>query len=122
MHRFFACRWQGPLPSVSATLRAAALVLVPLVSLSAAPAGAAVTLDEMSLERWAQLGEADRYQMKIAEKYYLESNWKVASAEYEKFLSLYEKSPGAPMRNCSGAIARCNCASSTRPSRTAISR
>lgn len=64
--------------------------------LSGAYATIAAELDEMSLDRWAQLGEADRYQLKIAEKYYLEKNWKIAAAEYEKFLTLYEKSPGAP--------------------------
>lgn len=57
-----------------------------------APAGA---LDEMSLERWAKLREAERYQLNIAEKYYREQNWKVALAEYEKFLTLYERSEGA---------------------------
>jgi tetratricopeptide (TPR) repeat protein len=48
------------------------------------------------LERWAQLGEAERYQLNIAEKYYREQNWKVALSEYEKFLSLYEDGSGAP--------------------------
>lgn len=53
-------------------------------------------LDEMSLERWAKLREAERYQLNIAEKYYREQNWKIALAEYEKFLTLYERSEGAP--------------------------
>lgn len=53
-------------------------------------------LDVLSLERWAKLREVERYQMKIAEKYYLEKNYKVAASEYEKFLSLYETSEGAP--------------------------
>lgn len=54
------------------------------------------TLDEMSLERWAKLREAERYQMNIAEKYFREGQWKVAVTEYEKFMSLYEDSEGAP--------------------------
>lgn len=53
-------------------------------------------LDELSLDRWAKLREVERYQLKIAEKYYLEKNYKVAAAEYEKFLTLYESSEGAP--------------------------
>jgi len=53
-------------------------------------------LDVLSLEGWAKLREVERYQMKIAEKYYLEKNYKVAGSEYEKFLSLYEASEGAP--------------------------
>ncbi len=56
----------------------------------------AAPLDQLPLERWAKLREAERYQMQVAEKYFREQNWKIALAEYEKFLSLYEKSEGAP--------------------------
>lgn len=52
-------------------------------------------LDTISLERVKQLREVERYQLEVAEKYYREKNWKVAIAEYEKFLSLYEQSDGA---------------------------
>jgi len=52
--------------------------------------------DEMALDRWAKLREAERYQLNIAEKFYREQQWKVAADEYEKFLKLYEKSEGAP--------------------------
>ena len=40
--------------------------------------------------------EVERYQLGIAEKHYLSGEYKVALAEYEKFLTLYETSPGAP--------------------------
>ena len=63
---------------------------LPRLATSAGP------LDEMALDRWAKLREAERYQLNIAEKYYREQNWKVAYSEYEKFLSLYETSEGAP--------------------------
>ncbi len=53
-------------------------------------------LDEMSIERWKQLREAERYQLQVAEKFYREHQYKVAADEYEKFLKLYEKSEGAP--------------------------
>ena len=72
------------------TLIAAFLFLGLLVETQAAK------LDEMSLERWAKLREVERYQLNIAEKYYREKNYKVALAEYEKFLTLYETSEGAP--------------------------
>lgn len=52
-------------------------------------------LDEMSLERWAKLREVERHQIQIAEKYYREKNWKVAAAEYDKYVSLYERSDAA---------------------------
>jgi tetratricopeptide (TPR) repeat protein len=53
-------------------------------------------LDEMSLERWAKLRETERYQLQIAEKYFREQKWKVAIGEYEKYLTLYERSEAAP--------------------------
>jgi len=52
-------------------------------------------LDELSLDKWKLLRETERYQLKIADKYFLEKNWKVAAAEYEKYLTLYEASEGA---------------------------
>ena len=52
-------------------------------------------LDEMSIERWAKLREAERFQLNSAERLYRESQWKAAADEYEKFLKLYEKSEGA---------------------------
>lgn len=56
---------------------------------------AAAKLGEMSLERWAKLREVERYQLQIAEGYYLKQDWKVAAGEYEKYLTLYERSDGA---------------------------
>ena len=67
------------------------LPLVALVALVSASPAVAAKLDEMSLERWAKLREVERYQLQIAEKYYREKNWKVALAEYEKYLTLYER-------------------------------
>lgn len=61
-----------------------------------ASAAQAQNLDEMSLDRWKKLRETERYQLKIADDFYIKQNWKVAAAEYEKFQSLYEKSEGAP--------------------------
>lgn len=56
----------------------------------------AEALHELSVEGWKELREVERYQMQIAEKYYRDQDWKVAAAEYEKYLSLYEESSGAP--------------------------
>jgi tetratricopeptide (TPR) repeat protein len=72
-----------------------ALGVALLVPPSAFAAKGFSKLDEMSLDRWAKLRETERYQMKIAEKYYDESNWSVAADEYEKYVSLYETSEGA---------------------------
>lgn len=70
------------------------LTALALAALAApAPAG---PLDEMAVERWAKLREAERYQLNVAERFYRERQFKVAADEYEKFLKLYEKSDGAP--------------------------
>ena len=59
------------------------------------PMVSAGPLDEMPVERWAKLKEAERFQLTAAERLYRESQWKAAADEYEKFLKLYEKSEGA---------------------------
>jgi len=82
------------------------LILLCLWSGLATPSPAA--LDELSVERWARLREAERYQLNIAEKYYREQNWKVALAEYEKFLSLYEASEGAAYAQLKWGICQTN--------------
>jgi len=62
----------------------------------------------MSLERWKKLREAERYQLNIAEKYYRDGDYKVAAAEYEKFLRLYEKSEGAPYAQLKWSLSMVN--------------
>lgn len=71
-------------------------VLTGLLFIGAATVATAENLDDLPLDRWAKLREVERYQLNIAEKYYREKNFKVAVAEYEKFLTLYESSEGAP--------------------------
>lgn len=67
---------------------------------------AADELDELPLEGWKQLREVERYQLQIAEKYWREQNWITASAEYEKFLELYEKSTAAPYAQLKWSLAQ----------------
>ena len=69
---------------------------------------AAARFDEFPLERWAKLGEADRYQLNVAEKLFRENNFKAAVSEYEKFLSLYEKSEGAPYAQLKWSMCQSN--------------
>lgn len=54
------------------------------------------TLQQIDVASFEKMRDVERYQIKIAEKHFLGGNFKVALAEYEKFLTLYEKSPGAP--------------------------
>lgn len=83
--------------SFSAFAQAFALVCLAVAGLMAgAGISQADQLDELPLDRWKELREVERYQLNIAEKYYREKNWKVGLAEYEKFLTLYERSVGAP--------------------------
>lgn len=53
-------------------------------------------LNELSTAGWKELKEVERYQMQIAEKYFRENNFKIAAAEYEKYMELYESGTGAP--------------------------
>lgn len=64
-------------------------------------------LNELPLDGWKKLREVERYQMQIAEKYWREQNWKAASAEYEKFMTLYEKSEGAPFAQLKWSLSQC---------------
>lgn len=70
------------------------LCVVAAISLFANTALAQGRIDEMSLDRWKLLREAERHQMNVAEKYYRERQYKAALGEYEKFVTLYEKSEG----------------------------
>ena len=79
-----------------------------LLILVAAHPLAAANLDEMSLDRWKKLREVERYQLQIAEKYYREKKWKVALAEYEKYLALYERSEAAPYSQLKWSICQRN--------------
>jgi len=56
----------------------------------------ALELEKLSVERWKELREVERYQLTIAEEYYNKDEWEVARSEYDKFLTLYERSEGAP--------------------------
>ena len=51
-------------------------------------------LEQMPLEAFAKLREIEKHQLKIAEKFYLKGENKAAAAEYDKFLTLYERSAG----------------------------
>ena len=53
-------------------------------------------LEQMPLEAFAKLREIEKHQLKIAEKFYLKGEHKAAAAEYDKFLTLYERSSGGP--------------------------
>jgi hypothetical protein len=45
--------------------------------------------------------------MQVAEKYWREQNWKAALAEFEKFMTLYEKSEGAPFAQLKWSLCQC---------------
>ena len=73
-------------------------ILVTVIVLALAPASLAELspLEQISVVTFEKMREVERYQIKIAEKHYTNGEFKIALAEYEKFLTLYEKSPGAP--------------------------
>ncbi|CAN5290452.1 hypothetical protein BH23VER1_BH23VER1_05280 [soil metagenome] len=52
--------------------------------------------EQIAVETFASMREVERFQLKVAEKFYLQDEFAIAADEYEKFLTLYESSPGAP--------------------------
>jgi TolA-binding protein len=52
--------------------------------------------EQIPMASYQGMKEVERYQLKVAEKYYLKKEYKISMSEYEKFLSLYEESSGAP--------------------------
>ena len=53
-------------------------------------------LEQIDIKTFENMREVERYQIKIAEKHYTKGDFKLALIEYEKFITLYENSPGAP--------------------------
>ncbi|MFT5465770.1 MAG: tetratricopeptide (TPR) repeat protein [Verrucomicrobiales bacterium] len=88
-----------------------ALLLLP----AAADAARLTWLEQIPLESYEKMRETERYQLGIAEKYYIKEEYKVALDEYEKFLTLYESSTGAPYAqlmwsHCEAKLRRVNTA------------
>ena len=73
-----------------------AIILALFFTLASFASGALSTLQQIDVKTFEKMREVERYQIKIAEKHFLKGSFKIALAEYEKFLTLYEKSPGAP--------------------------
>ena len=53
-------------------------------------------LEQIPVETFAKMREVERFQLKVAEKFYVKGEYKIAASEYEKFLTLYERSLAAP--------------------------
>lgn len=73
-----------------------AFVLSLILALASFATAALSTLQQIDVKTFEKMREVERYQIKIAEKHFLKGSFKIALAEYEKFLTLYEKSAGAP--------------------------
>ncbi len=80
------------------------LVCCGLIAAFAPAAFAQNKIDELALDRWKLLREAERHQLNVAEKYYREQQYKIALGEYEKFVTLYEKSEGVSFAQFKWAI------------------
>ena len=53
-------------------------------------------VEQLSIDTFSKMRETERYQLQQAEKFYLRGEYKVALDEYEKYLTLYERSLAAP--------------------------
>lgn len=74
----------------------AALAAAVLIGSLTPGAPALSPLEQIAVPTFEAMREVERYQIRIAEKHYKNKDYKTALAEYEKFLTLYETSPGAP--------------------------
>ncbi len=72
------------------------ITLLLVLALGTFANGALTTLQQIDINTFKQMREVERYQIKIAEKHFLGGKYKIALAEYEKFLTLYKNSPGCP--------------------------
>ena len=73
-----------------------AFILTIVLALGSFATAALSNLQQIDVKTFEKMREVERYQIKISEKHFLKGSFKVALAEYEKFLTLYEKSAGAP--------------------------
>ena len=53
-------------------------------------------LEQIEVNTFGELSQVERYQLKTAERFYTKGEYAAAAAEYEKFITLYETSAGAP--------------------------
>ena len=72
------------------------LTLAAWLSLSSTVVFAVPYVEQGDIDSYAKLREVERYQIKIAQKFYSAKDYKAAAQEFEKFLTLYERSTGAP--------------------------
>lgn len=72
------------------------LIFLSIVSPTCIAAEGLGFLEQIAVETFTHMREVERYQLKIAEKHYLSKEFKIALDEYDKFLTLYEKSAAAP--------------------------
>jgi len=75
---------------------AVALALAACLLLAAPSHANLSTTEQISEETFAALREVERYQLRVGEKLYADSKFKEAIEEFDKFLTLYPESPGAP--------------------------
>jgi len=92
------------------------VLAISVVMVCSAQPAAAQTLDDVFKQHVPRMREVERYQMNIAQKYFSEKNWKVALTEYEKYLTLYERSGAAPYAQIKWSM----CMANLRKQNTAI--
>ena len=51
--------------------------------------------EQIEVDTYGKLRQVERYQLKIAENFYTKGEFVAAAAEYEKYITLYERSKGA---------------------------
>jgi len=63
---------------------------------SSLPAAKLTWLEQIEVDTFGSLRQVERYQLKASEQFYTKGEYAAAAAEYEKYITLYETSDGAP--------------------------
>ena len=74
-----------------------AVALIAIFTAHSSLIGAKLTwLEQIEVDTFGELRQVERYQLKTAERFYTKGEYAAAAAEYEKYITLYETSEGAP--------------------------
>lgn len=74
-----------------------AVALIAIFTAHTSLIGAKLTwLEQIEVDTFGELRQVERYQLKTAERFYTKGEYAAAAAEYEKYITLYETSEGAP--------------------------
>jgi len=77
------------------TIKLNIILLASFLSIIQLSAASLSWTEQIEVNTFGKLRQVERYQLKVAEKFYTKGEFAAAAAEYEKYITLYETSKGA---------------------------